>query len=222
MNTYMLLMKGDAEDLGEISVAEMAACGKAWGIPSFVDAAAERPDVPNRYLADGADAVAYSGGKCLRGPQSSGLVLGRKELLQAAFLNGAPHHSIGRPMKAGKEEVMGLLAAVEQWVARDHEAEWRQWERRLATVAAAVEGVDTVATSIRQPGRSNVAPILEIAWDPEVVGIGPDDVERELSAGDPRIELSATSGGVEVAAHLMEEGEDEIVARRLAGLLGAG
>ena len=138
--TAMLLMKGDVEDRGEISVAEMAACGKARGIPSFVDAAAERPDVPNRYLADGVDAVAYSGGKCLRGPQSSGLVLGRRELLQAAFLNGAPHHSIGRPMKAGKEEVMGLLAAVEQWVARDHEAEWRLWERSLATVAAAVEG----------------------------------------------------------------------------------
>ena len=88
--TALLLMMGDAADRGEISVAEMAACGKARGIPSFVDAAAERPDVPNRYLAEGVDAVAYSGGKCLRGPQSSGLVLGRKELLQAAFLNGAP------------------------------------------------------------------------------------------------------------------------------------
>ena len=220
--TAMLLMMGGAEDRGEISVAEMAAFGKARGIPSFVDAAAERPDVPNRYLADGVDAVAYSGGKCLRGPQSSGLVLGRRELLQAAFLNGAPHHSIGRPMKAGKEEVMGLLAAVEQWVARDHEAEWREWERRLATVAAAVEAVDTVATSIRRPGRSNVAPILEITWDAETVGIAPVEVERELSAGDPRIELSASAEGVAVAAHLMEEGEDEIVARRLGELLGAG
>ena len=220
--TAMLLMKGDVEDLGEISVAEMAACGKARGIPSFVDAAAERPDVPNRYLADGVDAVAYSGGKCLLGPQSSGLVLGRKALLQAAFLNGAPHHSIGRPMKAGKEEVMGLLAAVEQWVARDHESEWREWERRLATVAAAVEAVGTVATSIRQPGRSNVAPILDITWDSAAVGISPGAVERELSAGDPRIELSASGEGVTVASHLMEEGEDEIVARRLAEVLGAG
>ena len=200
----------------------MAACGKARGIPSFVDAAAERPDVPNRYLADGVDAVAYSGGKCLLGPQSSGLVLGRKALLQAAFLNGAPHHSIGRPMKAGKEEVMGLLAAVEQWVARDHEAEWRQWERSLATVAAAVEAVGRVATSIRQPGRSNVAPILEITWDAAAVGVSPAEVERELSAGDPRIELSASAEGVTVASHLMEEGEAEIVARRLAEVLGAG
>lgn len=117
---------------------------------------------------------------------------------------------------------MGLLAAVEQWVARDHEGEWREWERRLASVAAAVEAVDTVATRIRQPRRSNVAPILEITWDPEAVGIAPGDVERELSAGDPRIELSASAEGVAVASHLMEEGEVEIVARRLAELLGAG
>ncbi|MCE2450340.1 MAG: aminotransferase class V-fold PLP-dependent enzyme, partial [Candidatus Latescibacteria bacterium] len=110
--TAMLLVFGDAAERGQISVADMAAAGQRHGVPTFVDAAAERPDVPNWYLEQGADAVAYSGGKCLRGPQASGLVLGRKELLQAAFLNGAPHHALGRPMKAGKEEIMGLLAAV--------------------------------------------------------------------------------------------------------------
>ena len=76
--------------------------------------AAERPDVPNWYLEQGVDAVGYSGGKCLRGPQAAGLVLGKKALLQAAFLNGAPHHALARPMKTGKEEIMGMLAAVEQ------------------------------------------------------------------------------------------------------------
>ncbi|MDE2810159.1 MAG: aminotransferase class V-fold PLP-dependent enzyme, partial [Gemmatimonadota bacterium] len=120
--TAMLLVFGDAAERGPISVADMAAAGLRHGVPTFVDAAAERPDAPNWYLEQGADAVAYSGGKCLRGPQASGLVLGRKELLQAAFLNGAPHHALGRPMKAGKEEIMGLLAAVEQWVVRDHAA----------------------------------------------------------------------------------------------------
>ena len=118
--TAMLLVFGDAAERGPISVADMAAAGHKHGVPTFVDAAAERPDAPNWYLEQGADAVAYSGGKCLRGPQASGLVLGRKELLQAAFLNGAPHHALGRPMKAGKEEIMGLLAGVEQWVVRDH------------------------------------------------------------------------------------------------------
>src|SRR5207245_5896880 len=160
----MLAVFGDAAERGAIPVGEMARIGHAHGIPTFVDAAAERPDAPNRYLADGVDAVAYSGGKCLRGPQASGLVLGRKELLQAAFLNGAPHHALGRPMKAGKEEIMGLLAAVEQWVRRDHATEWQEWERRLEVIRAAVTRFPSVTTSIRQPGRSNVAPVLRIAW----------------------------------------------------------
>ena len=138
--TAMLLIFGDAGDRGPIPVPEMTAVGRRHGIPSLVDAAAERPDVPNRYLAEGASAVAYSGGKCLRGPQASGLILGERELLEAAFRNGAPHHSLGRPMKAGKEEVMGLLAAVEMWVRRDHEAEWREWLRRLEVIGGSRAG----------------------------------------------------------------------------------
>ncbi len=127
---------GDASDRGQITVKEMADSGRAHGVPSFVDAAAERPNVPNWYLQQGVDAVAYSGGKCMRGPQASGMVLGNKELLQAAFANGSPHGSIGRPMKAGKEEIMGLLAAAEQWVVRDHEAEARGDRRVLRFFAA--------------------------------------------------------------------------------------
>ena len=121
--TAMLFIFGDASERGEITVKQMADSGRAHGVPSFVDAAAERPDLPNWYLAQGVDAVAYSGGKCLRGPQASGMVLGRRDLLEAAFANGCPNAYIGRPMKAGKEEIMGLLAAAEQWVERDHEAD---------------------------------------------------------------------------------------------------
>src|SRR5207245_11656942 len=156
----MLAVFGDAAERGAIPVGEMARIGHAHGIPTFVDAAAERPDAPNRYLADGVDAVAYSGGKCLRGPQASGLVLGRKELLQAAFMNGAPHHSLGRPMKAGKEEIMGLLAAVEQWVKRDHQAEWKEWERRLQVITEAVTRFPSVTPSFRSTGRTIVAAVL--------------------------------------------------------------
>jgi L-seryl-tRNA(Ser) seleniumtransferase len=169
--TAMIFIFGDAAERGQFSVKDMAASGHARGVPSFVDAAAERPDAPNWYLEQGVDVVAYSGGKCLRGPQASGLVLGKKELLQAAFLNGCPHGSIGRPMKVGKEEIMGLLAAVEQWIVRDHEAEWREWERRLAVIADAANAFDTVETSIRQPGRSNVAPHMSITWDANKLGI---------------------------------------------------
>ena len=219
--TAMLFVFGDAEERGQITTKEMAEIGHAHGVPTFVDAAAERPDAPNWYLEQGADAVAYSGGKCLRGPQASGLVLGRKDLLQAAFLNGAPHHALARPMKAGKEEIMGLLAAVEQWVARDHKTEWKEWERRLAVIAEAVKDIDSVTTGIREPGRSNVAPVLEINWDAEAVGMNGTEVADQLSAGDPRIELHSSEGGISIMPYMMEDGEDPIVAARIREVLSA-
>ena len=219
--TAMFFVFGDAEERGQITTKEMAAIGHEHGVPTFVDAAAERPDVPNWYLEQGADAVAYSGGKCLRGPQASGLVLGRKDLLQAAFLNGAPHHALARPMKAGKEEIMGLLAAVEQWVKRDHKAEWKEWERRLEVITEAVQDFDSVTTSIRQSTRSNVAPVLEINWDVETVGISGTAVASQLSAGEPRIELNGNANGISIMPYMMEEGEDEIVAARLGEVLNS-
>ncbi len=213
--TAMVAFFGDATDRSLVSLAETVQIAHARGVPVLVDAAAERPDVPNWYLEQGADAVAYSGGKCLRGPQASGLVLGRKELLQAAFANGAPHHSLGRPMKAGKEEIMGLLAAVEQWTLRDHDAEWMQWEKRLGAIADAVDDIPTVTTSLRQPGRSNVAPVLSIDWEAETVGVSAEDARAGLSDGEPRIELFAHAGGVTVNPYMMEPGEDRVVARRM-------
>ena len=217
--TAMLLVFGDAAERGKITVKEMADTGHKHGVPTFVDAAAERPDVPNWYLEQGADAVGYSGGKCLRGPQASGLVLGRKDLLHAAFLNGAPHHALARPMKAGKEEIMGLLAAVEQWVKRDHQAEWKEWERRLEVIADAAKPFESVTTAIRQPGRSNVAPVLELNWDDKVMGINGTEVANQLQAGEPRIELSGGANGISVMPYMMEEGEAEIVAARIQALL---
>ena len=217
--TAMLFLFGDAYDRGQIPVRQMVETGHAHGVPSLVDAAAERPDVPNWYLAQGADAVAYSGGKCLRGPQASGLVLGRKELLQAAFANGCPHGSIGRPMKVGKEEIMGLLAAVEQWMERDHQAEWREWERRLEVIAGAVNGIASMKTAVRLPGRSNVTPTLVVSWDAGTVGIDAAKVRERLSAGEPRIEVSGGPDAVTINPYMMEEGEDVLVGRRLAEVL---
>jgi uncharacterized pyridoxal phosphate-dependent enzyme len=219
--TAMFFVFGDAEERGQITTKEMADIGHEHGIPTFVDAAAERPDVPNWYLEQGADAVAYSGGKCLRGPQASGLVLGRKDLLQAAFLNGAPHHALARPMKAGKEEIMGLLAAVEQWIKRDHKAEWKDWERRLGVITDAVKDFDSVTTTIRQRGRSNVAPVLQINWDVERVGSSGTEVASQLSAGEPRIELNGNANGISIMPYMMEEGEDKIVAARLGEVLNS-
>ena len=218
-HTAMVAIFGDRAGDGAMTVADIVHIAHDHGVPVLVDAAAERPDVPNPYLADGVDAVAYSGGKCLRGPQASGLVLGRRGLLWAAFANGAPHHAIARPMKAGKEEIMGLLAAVEQWVARDHEVEWNAWEGYLQTIIDAVAPFPSIRTTIRQPGRSNVAPVLHLDWDTSEIGIDPDEVVHVLSKGDPRIEMGG-GRGLSIMPYMMEPGEDALVAARLGEILG--
>ncbi|MBT7859789.1 MAG: aminotransferase class V-fold PLP-dependent enzyme [Gemmatimonadetes bacterium] len=217
--TALLLIFGDAAERGKVSVAQMAEIGKTYEIPTLVDAAAERPDVPNWYLEAGVDAVGYSGGKCLRGPQSSGLVLGNKQLLQAAFLNGAPHHALARPMKASKEEVMALLAAVEMWVRRDHEAEWKEWERRLQVIEDAVADVESITFSRHVPERSNVSPVMHVDWDAEKVGHTSAEVAAALSEGEPRIEVFHHATGVSFNPYMMEEGDDSLVAPRLREIL---
>jgi L-seryl-tRNA(Ser) seleniumtransferase len=165
------------------------------------------------------DAVAYSGGKCLRGPQAAGLVLGRRDLLWTAFMNSAPHHALGRPMKAGKEEIMGLLAAVEMWGKRDHRAEWKEWERRLAVIEATATAVKGVTTSISQPGRSNVAPVLLLHWYAKALGLTPEEVQQQLSEGEPRIEVFTHHDGVNFNPYMMELSEEPKVAKRLGEIL---
>ena len=114
---------------GRCPCREIASLASPRGVPILVDAAADELVVPNPYLAQGADLVAYSGGKCLRGPQCAGLLLGRKDLVQAAWVNSAPHHGFGRGFKVGREEIVGMLAAVETWMTRDHPAEKRDVDR---------------------------------------------------------------------------------------------
>ena len=218
--TAMLAYIGDMEGPGQIPPQEMIAMGHEHGIPTLVDAAAQRPDVPNRYLQMGADAVVYSGGKCLRGPQSAGMVLGRKDLLQAAFLNAAPHHGACRPMKVGKEEIMGLLAAVEAWVlGRDHRAEWAMWEGFLETIRSAIADIPSVRTEVQQPGIANVAPMLCISWDEATLHVSPAQVYQELLHGEPPIIIHGRADRLMVMPYMMERGDDVLVARRLRELL---
>ena len=218
--TAMVALTGDSEERSTIKAQVMIDAAKKRGIPIIVDAAAQRPDIPNRYLGMGADAVCYSGGKCLRGPQASGLVLGKRDLLWAAFLNGAPHHAFGRPMKAGKEEIMGLLAGVEAWIhGRDHEDEWRMWVGYLEQIRAAVNGLSSVQAEIVQPGISNVAPTLKITWDADVLNVTPKEVHQALYEGDPPITMHLLPDGLRIMSYMMESGDEEVVAPRLRELL---
>ena len=160
-----------------------------------MDAAAEFLTIPSIHLQHGANMVAYSGGKCIRGPQSAGLLLGQKDLVQAAWLNSAPHHAFGRSLKAGKEEIIGMLAAVEMWTRRDHKAEWAEWESWLSYIDKRVTSIAGVTTEVRQPeDLSNHAPQLRIKWDAAALGITGKEIEKLLWEGPPRIAIGGSTG----------------------------
>ncbi len=222
--TAMVMVLACPSDTGDFGLEPIANLAHERGIPVLVDAAAEGLTIPNIHLKRGADLVAYSGGKALRGPQSAGLLIGRRDLVRAAWTNSAPHHSAGRAMKVGKEDAMGMLAAVEKWVQRDHDAEWRTWTAWLGEIADRVTSVDGVTAHMLEPvGLSNHSPRLEVRWDGDRLGIYGADLERELWSHDPRIVLARGSGtrrvggpsSVTVMPWQMSPGEASIVAEAL-------
>src|SRR5262249_27093038 len=150
------ILAGPEADESPLNTKVIAEIAKPRGIPILVDAAAEVLTVPNVHLQAGATLVGYSGGKCLRGPQAAGLLLGRKDLVRAAWVHSAPHHGFARAMKVGKEEAMGMLAAVEMWVKRDHPAEWNRWLVWLDHISRRVTAIPGVTATVIQPkGLSN-------------------------------------------------------------------
>ncbi|HWQ56775.1 MAG TPA: aminotransferase class V-fold PLP-dependent enzyme [Bryobacteraceae bacterium] len=215
-STAMVALLGETIPRHPMPLEEMTAAAHARGIPVMLDAAAERLTIPNVYLAKGVDMVGYSGGKCLRGPQCAGLLLGRKDLLQAAWLNSAPHHAFGRSLKVGKEEIMGMLAAVEAWVKRDHDAEWKQWEGWLGTIREKVASLPTVRTEILQPtGPSNYAPQLRISFDPVKIGATGTEIADALLAGNPRVLVPAGENNLTIMPYMMMPGDDAIAAAKI-------
>jgi L-seryl-tRNA(Ser) seleniumtransferase len=173
-------------------LAEMIRIAKAAGVPIFVDAAGGIPPIENlkRYSALGADLYAFSGGKGLRGPQCSGLLLGRKDLIDAALANSNPvEGAVCRAMKVGKEEIAGCLAAVEKWLTVDLEALYAEQRKKLARIAAMVETVKgvTAVTGIRR--GSNRFAELTVRWDPAALGLGAEECARRLREGEPSISV---------------------------------
>jgi L-seryl-tRNA(Ser) seleniumtransferase len=226
------LLAGPKADESALSLKAMAPLAKARGVPILVDAAAEILTVPNVHLQQGATLVGYSGGKCLRGPQTAGLLLGRKDLVKAAWVHSAPHHGFARGMKVGKEEAVAMLAAVEQWTRRDHQAEWARWTGWLDLIAARVGSVDGIGltTEVTQPqGLSNRAPTLRILWDRDRLGRTGESIAQALFHKDagPRISLFPARGdsdartGVAIMPYMMMPGDAEVIAERLAAMLAA-
>ena len=225
------LLAGEETTTGPMSLENIARVARPKGVPILIDAAAEGLTVPNVHLQGGADIVAYSGGKALRGPQCAGLLLGRKDLLMSAWQASAPHHGPGRDNKVGREETLGMLAAVEAWVKRDHAAEWKTWLGYLDTVARRMSTIPGVTTAVREPnGRSNRTPSLSITWDPAALHISGPELADQLARTTPRIALggggrpgagAGNSTSVSVTAWMMQPGDDKIVADRLLAALTA-
>lgn len=216
------ILAGPNAESGALTTQVICDLAKKRKVPVFVDAAAEILTVPNVHLQKGATLVAYSGGKCIRGPQTAGLLLGRKDLIQAAWVHSAPHHGYARSLKIGKEETMGMLMAVEMWFKRDHDAEWKLWLQRLDHIAKRVEAIPGVTTSVKMPeGLSNRHPTLNIRWEPAKLGITGRAAAKHLFTTEPRIALptSANDMGLAVVPYMMANGEEKIVADRLVATL---
>jgi uncharacterized pyridoxal phosphate-dependent enzyme len=214
-------------DKGPLSTRAIAQIANQKHVPVLVDAAAEVLTVPNVHLENGATLVTYSGGKCIRGPQSAGMLLGRKDLVRAAWVHSAPHHGFGRSMKVGKEEAIGMLMAVEMWVKRDHKAEWTRWMAWLNAIATQVSRIEGVTTSISETTElSNRTPSLTIRWDRKRHGISGAALAKHLLDTEPRI---ATPGGrdrgdeasISITPYMMSSGEEKIVAEKIHAALSA-
>jgi L-seryl-tRNA(Ser) seleniumtransferase len=206
---------------GEIPLLELCQTAHAAGIPVLVDASAEVPSPPNAYLQQGADLVGISGGKYLAGPQCAGILIGRKDLVRAAWANSAPHHGFGRAMKVGKEEIMGLLAAVETFVhRRKYQDDLRVWSAQLREIAAEIAKVPGVSAALEPSPAPNPHPRLRIAWDTARIPLSADDVYEQLLAGEPRIMSHAAGEGNSFYARAagMKPGDEKAVARRLSGV----
>ncbi len=219
------IMAYDESQPGQpLSLENVAKIAKPHKIPILIDAAAEVLTIPNIHLQRGADVVVYSGGKAICGPQCAGLVLGRKDILMSAWQASSPHHGPGRDNKVGREEMIGMLAAVEAWTKRDHAAEWKTWLSWLDNIAKKVSRIDGVTTSVFEPTElSNRSPVLSIYWDPAKLNITGEEVAEELGRNKPRVAIgSETKDGktsVNITTGQMQPGNDKVVANRIYGAL---
>ena len=220
--TAMMLFFNANDPVGQIKRAEFIALGKKHGVPTFNDAAADVPPVENlwNYTQMGFDLVTFSGGKGIRGPQSAGLLLGRKDLIEAALTHSSPNDTIARGQKVNKEEIVGMLAAVDAFVKRDHEAIFKEWEKRTRIIGDSVHGIDSVQAEMYVPEIANHVPHLRIRWDANKVKISVREVVKRLREGEPSIEVVPGSRDeLQIGVWMMQPGEAQIVAKRVREVL---
>jgi len=206
---------------GKVALEECVAIAKRTQIPLLVDAAAELPPAENlsSYTKLGADMVAFSGGKGLRGPQNAGLLLGRKDLIEKAALYQSPYSGLGRDLKISKEAMIGMVAAVERYVKVDHAAEWNSWKAQVDHVKRIMDAVPGVQTGYVPKEVTNHVPRLWVQWDEKAFNYSREECFKELQEGEPSVVALRTPLGVTIVTWMMEPGEERIVAQRLKEVL---
>ena len=219
------IMAYDESQPGQpLSLENVSKIAKQHKVPVLVDAAAEILTIPNIHLQRGADVVVYSGGKAICGPQCAGLILGKKDILMSAWQASSPHHGPGRDNKVGREEMIGMLAAVEAWTKRDHAGEWKTWLSWLDHIATKVSKIAGVTTSVFEPTElSNKSPVLNIYWDPLKLNITGEEVAEEMGRDKPRIAVGSRTGdgrtSINITTGQMQPGNHKIVTDRLYDVL---
>jgi L-seryl-tRNA(Ser) seleniumtransferase len=213
----------NAAEKHSIKHEEFLTIAQRHKIPTFLDAAADVPPVENlfKYQKMGFDLVTFSGGKMIRGPQSAGLLFGRKDLIEAAKLNHSPHEApIGRPMKVNKEEMFGMYAALKAYLERDHQKEWDEWLARAKKIAARLASVPTLKSEIWvDPGPANAFPSLNVDWDRQRVKITPKEVLKALKEGNPSIVAGGRHDKLTIGVVLLRPDQIDIVALRVKQIL---
>jgi L-seryl-tRNA(Ser) seleniumtransferase len=211
--------------VGEIRDKQFVEIGQKYNIPTFNDCAADVPPVENlwKYTDMGFDLVTFSGGKGLRGPQSAGLLTGKKKYIQAARLHAPPRgNTVGRGMKVNKEEVLGMLLAIESYISRDHKKDWDLWEMQIQTIADAASRIPGVVPEKHVPKVANHVPSLRLSWDQNRIKMTPDEMRQKLRDGHPSIETVGGKDSVGITTWMMQPGQERIVATRIREILTAG
>jgi L-seryl-tRNA(Ser) seleniumtransferase len=188
------------------------------------DAAADTPPMSHLwdYANMGYDLVTFSGGKAIRGPQCAGLLIGRKDLVAYALLNNSPHEdTLGRSQKVGKEEIVGMVKALELFLNEDHDALAKEWQGRLESISRQITKVPGVTTSFFTPELANHVPHMQIIWDPARIALTPRQVAQALRNSKPAIVIAAGEDrpGLSMNSFMLQPGEDETVATQLAQVL---
>jgi L-seryl-tRNA(Ser) seleniumtransferase len=217
--TALMYFLNESSPHGKDYAQRVAGSSKEEYIPTIIDIAADIPPVENlwKYNEMGFDLICVSGGKALRGPQSAGLLYGKRDLIAAARLNAPPRGgNIGRGMKVNKEEILGMYAALDKYVKQDHDKEWKEWEKSIAIIENAAKKVKGVTTEVTVPPIANHTPALKITWDASQVKITNKEIQDNLRNGNPSIEvMSNADNTINITVFMLKPGQEKIVARRV-------